>query len=382
MRAEQVSPDVGGRDFVKNISAIKGLLVMELGRGNYAGKASQMSCTVVPHDDATHKTQAGFNQTVGDDMLKALAEVAKHSILTYGPFPLGQKIEFAFEDKYGGKDGPSAAVACALMLHSVRSGMEIDSVFAVTGDMNADGSVQPVGGVPDKIRGAANRSCTYVGVPLQAEKQLADAIMIDGPAGLWEIAVFSITKFDDAVALATAKKSPELTAAISGFAEIQKVLQSNKTPALLSNPKVLERLATVVKQAPNCTSAKLLLQYGSGKMPKTLSLGGSLNQVDKLAHELIEGFKQPKPEGLDADMIAKSISDLARVRTRLDVRVVPYSDAIKDYGAEVRQLKSHPPGSSSEADKARARLSTAGGRIEIEERKLKNNKVLMEEVMR
>jgi hypothetical protein len=369
-------------EFVKKLTAIKGLLIMELGPGNYAGKASQMSCTAVASGRSGDKTEAQFNQKVGDDMNKALEEVLKHSILTHGPLPNGHTIDFSFEDKYGDKDGPSAAVACALMLHSLRTGAEIDPAFAVTGDMNADGSVQPVGGVPDKIRGAANRSCTYVGVPAQTEKALMDALLIDGPTGLSGINVFSISKFDDALALASTKKSPQLISALEKFAEIQKVLQTNKTPNLLSNPKVLERLSAVIKDAPNCVSAKCLFLYGSGKLPKTLTLGGSLTQVDKMASELVQNFKQPKPQGLDEDMIARSISNLSRIRTKLDPRVIPYADSIKDYGVEVRNIKGHPPTSKSEYDKVMAKLNQAGGRIEIEEGKIRGNKGWMEEIMR
>ena len=369
-------------EFVKKLSAIKGLLVLELGPGNYAGKASQMSCTAVGAERPGLKTEAKFNQKVGEDMNKALEEVLKHSILTYGPLPSGHTIDFAFEDKYGAKDGPSAAVACALMLHSLRTGTEIDPAFAVTGDMNADGSVQPVGGVPDKIRGAANRSCTYVGVPAQTEKALMDALLMDGPAGLSGITVFSISKFDDALALASTTKSAQLTSALEKFAAVQKVLQTNKTPNILSNPKVLERLSAIIMDAPNCVSAKGLFLYGSGKLPKTLTLGGSLTQVDKMASELVKNFKQPKPQGLDEDMIARSLSDLTRIRTKLDNRVIPYADSIKDYGVEVRNLKGHPPTSKSEYDKAMAKLNQAGGRIEIEEGKIRGNKKLMEEIMR
>lgn len=368
--------------FNRQLSAIKGLLVMELGPGNYAGKASQMSCTVVDADIPTAKTMAKFNQKVGADMNKALEEVLKHSIISMGPLPPGHSIDFAFEEKYGDKDGPSAAVACALMLHSLRTGADIDPAFAVTGDMNADGSVQPVGGVPDKIRGAANRSCTYVGVPAQTEKALMDSVLIDGPAGLWGINVFSISKFEDAQALASTKKTPQLASALAKFAEIQKVLQANKTPALLSNPKVLERLSDVIKDAPNCFSAKCLYLYGSGKMPKTLSLGGSLNEVDKMASELVKNFKQPKPQGIDEDMLAKSIGNLTRIRTKLDPRVIPYADSIKDYGAEVRNVKSHPPTAKAEYDKVMAKLNQAGGRIDIEEGKIRGNKAWMEEIMR
>lgn len=370
---------VSTSSFSKQQSKIKGLLIMELGAGNYAGKASQMNCTALPSPGVS-KTQ--FNQVVGEDMSKALIEVVKHSTLKRGAIPSDHTIEFAFEDKYGDKDGPSAAVACALMLDTLRTGNEIDPNFAVTGDMNADGSVQPVGGVPDKIRGAANRSCTYVAVPINAEKSLSDALLMDGPKPFWEIQVFTIATFDDALALASTKKSAQLQEALTKFAEVQKVLTATPNPALLKNPKVQERLRAVLAAAPNCVSAKMMLAYGMDRMAKTLSLGGSLDQIGKAASTLMKHTKSPKPTGVEADMLATTLSELTRIRIKLDPRTIPFADSIKDFGTEFRNIKNRPPNSNSEAEKAINRLNQAAGRVDTEEDKIRSNKALMEELMR
>ncbi len=378
-QAEDAKPQTPA--FLRPQSAIKGLLVRELSAGNYAGMASQMNCTAISGNKPAEKSVFTFNQKVGDDMTKALGEVVKHSTVMRGDLPLGMKVEFAFEDKFGAKDGPSAAVACALMLDSLRTGADIDSHFAVTGDLNADGNVQPVGGVPDKIRGAAARSCNYVGVPTSAERELTDAITLDGLTGLWEIQVFSIKTYEDALALSSTAKAAPLKEAISTFAEVQAVLQTQKNPALLANPKVQARLAAVLKAAPNCLSAKLLLNYGQGKHPKILSLGGSLGKIDSIASDLVKHLKDPKAEGVAPDLLAKVLGDLGKVRTRLNPNTVAFADAIKNYGDTFRAIKANPPRSPNETDKARARMDAAVSRINIEEDKIHSNKALMEEVM-
>ena len=43
--------------------------------------------------------------------------------------------------------------------------------------MNADGSVQPIGGVQAKIRGATKGSCKLVGVPVKNEKSVQDLLV-------------------------------------------------------------------------------------------------------------------------------------------------------------------------------------------------------------
>ena len=43
---------------------------------------------------------------------------------------------------------------------------EIDSEFACTGDISADGNVQKIGGVGAKVRGAARKGCELVAIPV------------------------------------------------------------------------------------------------------------------------------------------------------------------------------------------------------------------------
>jgi predicted ATP-dependent protease len=78
------------------------------------------------------------------------------------------------------KDGPSVAVACALLLESIISGVELDRNFAVTGDMNADGTVQPVGGIDGKIRGSVKARCIHVGIPVENKKSISDIFLLGG----------------------------------------------------------------------------------------------------------------------------------------------------------------------------------------------------------
>lgn len=375
-KAESPPPEKSG--FNTQQSRIKGLLVMELGVGNFMGKASQMNCTAVKASVPVLPTRVKFNQNVGDDMTKALVEVVKHSTVKQGELPAGYVIDFAFEDKYTAKDGPSAAVACALMLNSLRTGKEIDVNFAVTGDMNADGTVQTVGGVPDKIRGAANMHCTYVAVPMATEGDLEDMVILDGPKGLWEIQVFGIKTLDDALALSATRKSPVLEEALKNFADVRRVLMGS--PALLANPKVLERLATIGKAAPNCTSARILYNYGTNRMKKNLSLRGSLNQIDKVSFELLKNMKAPKPSGVETDVLAKSLSEMSRLRSKLDPRTIAYTDSILTYGNEIRNIKSKPPNGENEAGKALQKIRVAVNRVRTEEDKILSNKNWMEEV--
>jgi hypothetical protein len=58
-------------------------------------------------------------------------------------WPQAVEMQLSFEDKYRAKDGPSAAILCAMLLDNLFTGAELESEFAITGDLNADGSIQP-----------------------------------------------------------------------------------------------------------------------------------------------------------------------------------------------------------------------------------------------
>ena len=145
-------------------ATIKGLLVIELANGSFAGTASQMNATAVPAE--ADQFSVGFNQEVGDFMEKATVEVEKFMRVRHeGLLPTGNRIELAFGDKYSPKDGPSAAVVCALLVDSIITGDEIDPGFAATGDMTATGQVRSIGGLTGKISGAIKKKCTLIAAP-------------------------------------------------------------------------------------------------------------------------------------------------------------------------------------------------------------------------
>ena len=202
-------------------SKIKGLLVRPLANGEFAGMASQMNATATPFDVAKSQLSFRFSQLVGKDMHSALNEIIKHLRVKHDLWPSGYEVEIAFEDRFTLKDGPSAAVPCALLLDSLITGTKMDPAFAVTGDMNADGSIQPVGGVPAKVRGAFSKDCKIVAIPLKNARTLSDLVILSGIQPVSRIQVFTIQHFKQASALASLEKNDSLTNAFKEFAMVQ-----------------------------------------------------------------------------------------------------------------------------------------------------------------
>jgi|TARA_B110000908_G_scaffold4774_1_gene6211 hypothetical protein len=355
---------------------IKGLLVIKLSNGTFAGAASQMNATVVTQQKGF---EIGFNQNVGNMMNKATVEVEKFIRVRYSEkLPAGMRIELSFADKYSPKDGPSAAVVCALMCDSIISGKEIDSGFAATGDMTATGEVQPVGGVASKIKGAIRKKCSHVGIPIANKSSITDAYILKGIKPLYQIQIFSIKTFTEASALAMKEKPADVQKALDEFALIQEALLRNEK--YVYNSKVKEKLRAIVKLVPNHLSARLLYLHSVKKGPKKLSIIGSLTGIDnagsKLGGMLTDG-SFAKAQGLDADVLTDLMYEISRLRPMLDKRTTKYADS---YLNVARFFKRHRDRKQF-SGQLHTELTSLVNAISIERKRLLNNEEVREELM-
>ncbi len=131
---------------------------------NVYGGTSTVRVTVKPNDSG--ELRVGFFESEvggsGPQWRAAGWMAVITASLLLGEDP--SKYEFSF-DVTGRIDGPSAG---ALMTAAVLAGFlghEIDPSITMTGTINPDGTVGPVGGIPHKIAGAAEAGKTVVLVP-------------------------------------------------------------------------------------------------------------------------------------------------------------------------------------------------------------------------
>jgi hypothetical protein len=335
-----------GLVFKSRISSVNGLLIQQLLSGEEAGMVTKMSLTALPSLGSAPSVLK-FNQAVGDDMQKALSEVSKFTQLRHGGLPGGHTIEVGFADKYISKDGPSAAVACALLLEAAITGKKWDPAFAVTGDMNADGSVQPIGGVQAKIRGATKGSCKVIGVPVKNEKAVLDILILEGPAPLVGISVFGIKTFEEALLLADSERPLALQNALADFDSMRTVMlrDPRQIMPLLRTPHAAQRLQALLAAAPNCYSAKYLLMYLQGRAPRTLSIGGSIEAAQSSADSIVSSIDHDVDtniSSLKGDQLGNSLNKLRTLRPLLDSRVWPYVDNLVAYGEVIRGALLNP----------------------------------------
>ena len=82
------------------------------------------------------------------------------------------------------KDGPSAGVALAAALVSALTGQPARSGVAMTGELTLAGTVEPVGGIREKVLGACRARMAAVVLPVANEADIAESFGGELPGGI------------------------------------------------------------------------------------------------------------------------------------------------------------------------------------------------------
>ena len=82
------------------------------------------------------------------------------------------------------KDGASAGVALAVALVSALTGRPARGDVAMSGELTLAGTVEPVGGIREKVLGACRARMTAVVVPSGNEADIAESFGDEPPGGI------------------------------------------------------------------------------------------------------------------------------------------------------------------------------------------------------
>jgi hypothetical protein len=374
--------DTGGSAPEKNIEvkgsikAVKALLVRQLSSGEMAGFAQPLTATAIKSGGGA-PMGITFNQKVGDDMSKALSAVVRGLQVRYGAWPHGYTAELGFEEKYNPKDGPSAAVACALLLDGLIHDHQYDPAFAVTGDLNSDLTVQPVGGVPAKIRGATARGAKVVSVPVANKRGLADLVVMGELKPFVDVCVFTATTYDQARDLALAERPDELQLSIDQFNALRAAGLRN-----MRSKESIAKLKAILKRTPNFLSAELTLRAATRTLPKTLSLSGSFDAIDTNVAPFIDAIRKGRSEQLASSEFSKTMESLRRVKPKLDPRVQQLHTSLVDLLVFDRRHAGKTFSNETQYRAAKKEIRTLISRYDAEHKKLADNAEIIEELGR
>jgi uncharacterized protein len=143
---------------------VNALGYIDFGNGKYGGNSKQVRVTAGGGDG--NRVRVGFFETevggFGDMWRSAAWTAALNAALITDFDPRAMHVSFEYE---GRVDGPSAG---ALMTVGVLAAVRGDTPradVAMTGTINPDGTIGPVGGIPHKIQGAADAGMKVVCIP-------------------------------------------------------------------------------------------------------------------------------------------------------------------------------------------------------------------------
>jgi len=317
--------------------------------------------------EAVARSGGGFiqiDQAIPVQLASALREVEKYFALRDQEIPAGKAVRIEFDTGYAAVEGPSAALSCALLVDAMLTGEALDPRVQVVGDLNADGTVQPVEDVDVRIRKAGEEAGAIFLIPKQNRQQAADALLTQGSAPLLRTQVLSVQSFSEARSWSRAERDAPLEENLREFRAIQEALDRPGAEVYLSNGQIQNRLKAIVTRTPNHLSARLLLLKGMDRHPKTLSLGESLEELLHAA-VFLDGAKSPRYEHL-----REAMRTLLGNRERLHRRTRDWLNALRDYERMQR-------GSGSNAETLEARR-----RVDLEFQKLMNDPQARELLMR
>ena len=361
-------------------TVVHALLVRDLGSGEEAGESQRLIATATEHV-GVDEMKVVFNQPVGKSMRVAMEEAIKYLQIQHKAWPRGFDISIGFQEKFSAKSGPSAAVACALLLDGMITGKVYDPTFAVTGDMNADGSVEPIGGLAAKIRGAGKGGCKLIAIPIRNVSAVEDMVVLNETKWLWEIQIVTIAKFDEAVQLAVAEREANLAQALADFEKLAKELRT-RGPAILAFPQVQQFLQKILTACPNHLSARLLQQVGQKKAPDRLSLIGSFNAIDRACKPFIQVMETDHAitSPIARDKYADSLFTLRNLRLKLDQRTIPYADALANFIDTWRSYTQYPISGASRTAEVNRIIRQKGGEASRRYKELRQDPQIMEEI--
>ena len=178
----------------------------------------------------------------------------------------------------------------------------------------------------------------------------------------------------DLVLLCTCTPDEAMPASASA---VQQALGNN--PAFVSHPKVQEKLRAVLKTLPNHLSAKFLLLHGMGQGPDRLSLPGSLlaiQQADQSLGSMFEDQSWLESGGSD-DVLTGFISEMERLRLKLDKRTIDYADSYHRLALYIKSIHGRRQFNQQMSDE----LRSAVFKVQAQRKNLLSEPEVREELM-
>jgi len=320
--------ELKARKAQKKEAKINGLIVITLRNGKKQGMATEI--TAKPLKGSKKNGKAFIDQIVGLDMKRSVSSSMLALQNRYPYISPYENVVLSFEDRESMKDGNSAGVAFSLLLYSLYEGIDIDPTIAVTGVIMPDCEVKAVGGVPSKIRGAWKKGLKIAIIPEENKAAVGDMTLMYEMSILWNMQVFTTSKFTEVLPIAKVRKDANIKEAIKRFSSLAGILNKGNKEIIKQKAHLLKELDAIIKLAPNHESAHVLKKMLTGQRPKTLSLNGSVDFVFMMIERIL-GISPAKAYETSEELITKNRSFLKRNIQRLSKESHPFAGEVLKY---------------------------------------------------
>jgi lon-related putative ATP-dependent protease len=197
------------------VGVVNGLAVIDRGRTSF-GVPTVITAAVAPGSEGivNIEHEAGLSGEIHDKGLLILeGYLRKHYART---FPLSIYAGIAFEQSYAEVDGDSASSSELYALLSAIAEIPIRQEIAVTGSVNQLGTIQPVGGINEKIQGFY-KACNHLGltgrqgviIPIQNVTNLILDPEVEKSIKEGKFHIYPISKIDDGMQILTGRSIGE-----------------------------------------------------------------------------------------------------------------------------------------------------------------------------
>jgi hypothetical protein len=335
---------------VEDAGNIHLLFVTRPGTDSRSGLSSLLYVT----REAPNQDSAKLTTDVGSDMATSFDEGLRYVKKQPRNWERDFSIRLSFEDKFTTKDGGSAGTGFTIAMLAATQGIALDPEVAVTGDLTIDGTVQPVGAVVEKLRGAIDGQCKITLIPERNSRDPVDLALLDGTSPLWETQIFSIGTIDEALGLARKDRAGKVSDAIARFNALRARLPAVVTSNFLQSPVVQTELKEVLRSAPNHLSAAILLRAAENQLPQELSLNRSVEEIIAASYLFVSDIINPeerKPKSSDNKGITvfperefnQCLKSLQRLSPMLDRRSLELKSSCLTYAGCLRSVWTYRP---------------------------------------
>jgi hypothetical protein len=313
--------------------------------------------------------EVAYPRFLGPLTMKGLESTMNSVKALHGGWPGAQRITITFSEKVTPVELGPANLPCALLIDSMIRDFDIDPTYAVVGMLLPDGSIDEVGSIPGRMDGAARARVARLAVPEKNQTEVADYLMSAGITSFVGTQVFTVNHYNEAGKLALKTLPPEIAEAVNLYGSVQRTLGAigtGRAVEMLRDARVQGTLEKVLAAAPAHLSARVLLEWGTGKRTH-ISLGGSMDAIDRYAPTMIRAYRAPNNEAvkLPKEKITQEAAVLRVLRERVDPKVRTYADALYRFGEALQ--KSQAPGGNSKANQTLMDTAREQARVQWQE---------------